>query len=403
MDSDIDQLSRDDLKALLEESERRISELTLETHRQAGSLKHMSKLSHRANEMTLLSKDLNTVELEDVVNIAVERISSLLHARFCSLYLYNQEKNSLVLHRHNHPQTIEEEVFLDQGRNNLISIAVAADQALLIESIPEFEMIRGRSIERLKTDQHLTKSCMVSPLMVGSADGFRKVMGVLCLAERLDGQHFDADDFNICIQLSELLGTAINNSLLLRALRELADTDGLTKLPNHRVFREMLVREIVRFKRYGTHFSMVMLDIDHFKRFNDDHGHLVGDKVLREVAAVLQKALRDNLDMPARYGGEEFAIVLPETRLSGAMIVAERLRRFVENKELIHEEQSFSLTVSLGVDEFRSGCEARDLIDNADKALYLAKHSGRNQVCFWDAEVGKPRPALQFEHNKPTV
>jgi diguanylate cyclase (GGDEF)-like protein len=216
-------------------------------------------------------------------------------------------------------------------------------------------------------------------------------MGVLNLADRHDGRSFDGDDLNVAIQLSELLGTAISTSLLVSEMRSLADTDGLTRLANHRVFRENLDRELKRFERYGGTFSLLMIDIDRFKRFNDEHGHLAGDAVLREVSRCIRLALREGVDLPARYGGEEFAVILPETGATGAMTVAERLRAAVERASVRVAERDLCVTVSIGVAEYARAHTASEFIDAADKSLYLAKRSGRNQVCYWDIEAQAPR------------
>ena len=309
------------------------------------------------------------------------------------LFLYDYEKNSLTLKNHNHAEPISEEVSLSRQPNTLMAMSVAADQPLLIENIDEFERACAVPIERLKSDKYLTNSCLISPLMVGSGDGQRRIMGVVNLADRVDGRNFDRDDLNVAVQLSELLGTAISTSLLVSEMRSLAETDGLTRLANHRVFRESLDREIKRCERYGSGFSLLMLDIDHFKNFNDQHGHLAGDQVLRQVSRAIRQTVRDGVDLPARYGGEEFAVILPETALEGAAAAAERLRAAIAGTDTVFDGKSLNVTVSAGAAEYRKGRTASELIDAADKALYLAKHSGRNQVCCWDDESRQPRPA----------
>jgi diguanylate cyclase (GGDEF)-like protein len=274
-----------------------------------------------------------------------------------------------------------------------MAIAVDADQPLLIENVDEFESLRSVPLERLKSDKYLTNSCLVSPLMVGSGEGRRRIMGVLNLADRTDGRNFDRDDFNVAVQLSELLGTAISTSRLVSEMKSLAETDALTRMSNHRVFREALEREIGRFERYGGPLSLVMLDIDNFKRVNDEHGHLVGDKVLREVSICIRRTVRESVDIPARYGGEEFAVILPSTGLTGTLTVCERLRSAVENTVVSVDGKELSVTVSIGAAEYRAGITASEFIDEADKAMYLAKRSGKNQVCYWDDEAGAPRLA----------
>lgn len=160
-----------------------------------------------------------------------------------------------------------------------------------------------------------------------------------------------------------------------RLQENLARRDGLTGLYNHRVFQESVRKEMDRFHRYNQSLSIIMVDIDHFKQFNDTYGHPVGDQVIRRVAAILARAPRTT-DKVFRYGGEEFCLLLPQTQLPDAVLVAERIRRLVESDH----QDGLCVTVSLGVATAMTGESVQDFIDRADKALYAAKSSGRNQV-----------------------
>jgi diguanylate cyclase (GGDEF)-like protein len=167
-------------------------------------------------------------------------------------------------------------------------------------------------------------------------------------------------------------------------LRGLAFRDGLTKLFNHRYFQEYIEKELNRAIRYKSAFSLIMLDIDHFKKINDNFGHLAGDIVLKEVGAIIEQTIR-KCDVVSRYGGEEFAIVLPETTLKGAVILAERLRKNVEQLHIKVKNRNIRLTVSLGITVWEpgvGGTNKADIIDAADKALYKSKNTGRNMVSF---------------------
>ena len=166
-------------------------------------------------------------------------------------------------------------------------------------------------------------------------------------------------------------------------LEELSNTDGLTKITNRRHFMEVFELEFMRAERYSAAMTYVMIDLDHFKRINDEYGHLVGDRALIACANVLREGLRAH-DVVARYGGEEFALLLPETDLAGARVVAERYRRRIEETTIAVGEQTVNMTASLGVaccphDQVNS---IDDLIRLADDALYRAKQDGRNRVVF---------------------
>lgn len=165
-------------------------------------------------------------------------------------------------------------------------------------------------------------------------------------------------------------------------LRGLAFEDGLTGLYNQRYFQEHLEREISRVDRYSHLLSLIMIDIDHFKKLNDTYGHQQGDTVLREVAEVFNNSIRKP-DIAARYGGEEFVIILPETDLKGCLILAERIRQFIEELEIKIDNQVLKVTISLGITSYdpSKGRKSKvEIIESADKALYNSKNTGRNKL-----------------------
>jgi diguanylate cyclase len=164
--------------------------------------------------------------------------------------------------------------------------------------------------------------------------------------------------------------------------------DALTKINNRKSFDEVLMQTFERAREDGTPFCLMLLDIDHFKSFNDSWGHQTGDQVLRLVAMTLKSNIRGQ-DLAARYGGEEFAAILPNTDLEGAVIVADNIRRAVQAKELLKRSTNEKLgrvTASFGVARYRDGDTPASLIERTDKCLYAAKHAGRNRV-FSEAEL----------------
>jgi diguanylate cyclase (GGDEF)-like protein len=165
-----------------------------------------------------------------------------------------------------------------------------------------------------------------------------------------------------------------------RELRELSVTDGLTGLYNHKHLLETLATEVARCRRLKHPFSILMIDLDHFKEYNDTHGHLAGDAVLSRISALFKESIR-NIDYAARYGGEEFCLLLPEVGIDGAVRAAERIRLLVAGETFGSEDQPASVTVSIGVAEFpEHGDGPEALIATADAALYDAKRRGRNRV-----------------------
>ncbi|MVV50355.1 PleD family two-component system response regulator [Pseudomonas sp. PB120] len=167
-------------------------------------------------------------------------------------------------------------------------------------------------------------------------------------------------------------------------LQRLMNSDGLTGLSNRRHFDEYLELEWRRSLRDQSQLSLLMIDVDYFKTYNDSFGHLEGDEALRKVAAAIRDASARPSDLPARYGGEEFALVLPNTSPGGARLVAEKLRQTVAALNIPHisPTEGSSLTISIGLSTVtpQPGSDCRQLILAADKGLYLAKNNGRNQV-----------------------
>lgn len=191
---------------------------------------------------------------------------------------------------------------------------------------------------------------------------------------------FLANDIQALESVADILATATQNARYVDRVRQLAYRDGLTGVFNRRYFDSRLVDEVTRAARYGGGVSVLMIDLDHFKKINDEFGHMLGDDVLRAVSAVFIRQLR-KVDVVCRYGGEEFAVVLPATQGASAAAVAEKLRRTVANVEFAG--LPYPVTVSIGVAEFPAhGITRDDIVRAADIALYNAKSAGRNQVCL---------------------
>jgi diguanylate cyclase (GGDEF)-like protein len=173
-------------------------------------------------------------------------------------------------------------------------------------------------------------------------------------------------------------------------LKRLSASDGLTGIANRRCFDETLTREWRRARRTKSSVALIMCDVDHFKLYNDTYGHQGGDDCLRNVARAICSVMDRPADIAARYGGEEFAVILPDTPVGGALVVAEKIRHAIHAMNMPHSASSFSkVTLSLGIAAFApEGDEPQQfLIERADRALYRAKHAGRDRVCRFDPAV----------------
>ncbi len=212
----------------------------------------------------------------------------------------------------------------------------------------------------------------------------KKVIGVFVLAAP-STPAFKRDAPHLIKLAQNEVTMVLDNARLYEAAKQLAVTDGLTKVYNHRFFQELLEKEYKRSDRYDTEFSLIMLDIDYFKKINDTYGHLLGDEILKDIASLILGCLR-SMDVVARYGGEEFAILLPETNLAEAVKTAERIRRTIENHDFVEVQRGkpLKVTISLGVTTYPSENinDRSDILTKADIALYEAKETGRNRVCY---------------------
>jgi diguanylate cyclase (GGDEF)-like protein len=197
-----------------------------------------------------------------------------------------------------------------------------------------------------------------------------------------EGEPFSQAERDVFLYLVGQASASIENIALHDLVSEQAVTDELTGLSNNRRFRELISKEAARAQRFGHELSLIILDIDDFKRVNDTYGHLQGDEVLRTIGTVLDSESR-GVDEPARYGGEEFAVALPETGLSGALELAERIRQRIESEAIprIDGRGTVRVTASLGAASMPGSADsARALIAAADAALYEAKRAGKNRV-----------------------
>ncbi len=208
-----------------------------------------------------------------------------------------------------------------------------------------------------------------------------RVMGAFRVGSRR--RHaYDPEDFELLKRCADLTAVAVETQRLLQATRRLSEQDGLTGVSNHRHFVNLLRQEIDRARRTERPLSLLMIDIDDFKRINDAHGHQAGDRVLRHVAQLVGRMLRRS-DTVARYGGEEFAVLLPEAALNEAESVAESLRAEIERSPVAVPERTLPIRVriSIGVATLPGDAVgAADLVGAADRGLYEAKRTGKNRV-----------------------
>ncbi len=307
--------------------------------------------------------------VDDVTSLIVDGANGILGAEISCVYLLDQEKWLLRLRA-------------SQGRpEHFFAAAVPVSETLLGRAftegtVQETDIPDGGRSARWVCEPSDLRSHAAIPLRTGDL-----IVGVLVVASSTYREMTPAEIERLQV-IANQSSLALQNALLHEELERLSVTDRLTELYNHGYFQQRLEEELGRASRFAHTLSLIMLDIDDFKVFNDTFGHPRGDKVLQMVSDAIRENLRE-MDVAARYGGEEFVVVLPETDLEGARAVAERIRRSVEALSFIGGDgiPSVRKTISVGVASYpRNATTQGKLIETADHAMYVSKRSGKNRV-----------------------
>jgi len=197
---------------------------------------------------------------------------------------------------------------------------------------------------------------------------------------------FELEEMKVVVEKAVERQRLLHESRMVKHYKHLSITDGLTKVYNHRYFHEFLDRELQRARRTSSTFTLLFADVDNFKQYNDVNGHLAGDEILRELAPIFLKTTRKT-DFVARYGGEEFAIILPDTATEGSLNVARHIMQAIRINKWMYTESlpCKTITLSIGVVSYsKDALLKEELIGKADEAMYHAKKTGKNKICYFD-------------------
>jgi two-component system cell cycle response regulator len=366
------------MRALLHDARQALRQTEEELLRAREEAESRRKLVDILHEVT---GDLSPDEIYHLLARRVARALSLSH---CSVILAKPgDRVGVIATAYEEGGLRKRE--LDLERYPEIRAALDRGRPVLIEDLAESPLYANvRDLWEREGTEVRVRSVIALPFALD-----RLQAGVFFLRRTIDEPSLTQEDVEFAdavvkaavasIQKAQLLETAKKDNARLEAL---AHTDPLTQVLNRRALTLRLTAELERSRRYESVLSLLLIDLDHFKLVNDNHGHLVGDEVLRGVARLLAAAVR-SVDLVARYGGEEFVVVLPETSLEGALIFAERVREQIAEQAFVGAGgRSLQLTVSIGVATFPSnGVEmVEELFARADEALYQSKAGGRNRV-----------------------
>ncbi|HEV2884200.1 MAG TPA: diguanylate cyclase [Pyrinomonadaceae bacterium] len=350
------------------------SELQREVDRLRVELEYRSQL---ADSLQRFLERISSTEPAKTYEAILVHAKELLQADRVSLWVYDEETQDLTMRASAGFERAAEVTRARLGEGTLGRVLEGA-KPLVVEDLETSGMIPAPAHRNYRT-----RSFISYPIMVGS----RKI-GVLNLTDKQGGRTFDDVD----LSLLEIVGPHIAVALERAAWQERATqfqlmsiTDPLTGLLNRRYLEERLTEELNRSKRYNYSMSCLMIDIDDFKKYNDTNGHPAGDVALKITAHCLKAALR-SADIACRYGGEEFCILLPQTTLSEAGVIAERMRQRVQETVYPHgkSQPMGSVSISIGISTFARHIDtAESVIAAADRALYNAKHHGKNRIEFY--------------------
>ncbi|MCX5767663.1 MAG: diguanylate cyclase [Gemmatimonadetes bacterium] len=338
----------------------------------------------RRKVVDILHEVTGDLTSDEIYHILARRVARTLKLSRCSVILAKPgDTVGVVATAFDNPSLRNFEIHLD--RYPEIMAALAHGTPVLVEDVqsnPLYVDIRREWASN--GTQVPVRSVIALPFTIGTVQA-----GVFFLRRMVDEEPLTKEDVAFADSVIKAAVAAIHRAQLIETtkadnarLEVLAHTDPLTQVLNRRALTARLAAELERARRYDSSVSLLMVDLDHFKRINDTLGHLAGDDMLREIAAMLQESIR-SVDVVARYGGEEFVVVLPETNAAGAVAFAERLRERIASMIFAEAYGGARVTVSIGVAAYTApGVPSIDaLFGLADEALYRAKADGRNKVC----------------------
>jgi diguanylate cyclase (GGDEF)-like protein len=320
-----------------------------------------------------------TLEPREVYDGILSKVSEIMKARRSSLMILNEQANEL---------SVEAALGFNHERGGPVRVKLG-DQiagAVLERSKPIVvtDAERDERIPRHRRGNYDTKSFISFPIVIGA-----RKLGVINLTHRVDGLEYSKEDLGLIEMMAPHLALLIDRAewhKKAEQFQQMSLTDALTGLPNRRYLEDRLFEEVERSKRHNTPLSFMIIDIDWFKKYNDVYGHTNADRMLIKTAQTLRRCVRA-IDMSARFAGDEFCIVLPETEIGDAAVIAERLRAEVSNIDFRSEqgEPMGRVTISIGLSSFSASRQSPlAIIETADRALYGAKTHGRNCVVSYD-------------------
>lgn len=346
----------------------------------APDLAMMRRKNEAYQRLVEVSAYINeTLDRNTVLTRIIETAKNIIHSDACSLILLDDEE----------PEFMNFNIALGESGDVLKTQRIKAEEGiaghvvrsgapLIVNDVRYDDRFSQRFDE---ATGFITRCILCVPIRIREKNGLKTIGAIEILNRSGDRDLYDDNDRDLLVAFSNLAAVAIENSKCYQH----AITDRLTKMYNFGFFQDQIYLEIAKALLEGSQFSLIMMDIDNFKRFNDTYGHPVGNRVLKHIASILRDSARDS-DIVTRYGGEEFAAILPGTSKKDAHHFAERFRKRLESACFDDEDGRchVRVTVSIGVSSFPDdGRTAEDVVARADAAMYIAKTTGKNRVILY--------------------
>lgn len=315
----------------------------------------------------------STLDLKAILKTVMDKTRDLIQGEAWSILLVDEERQDLVFE----VATGEKGKKLEKKRlkkgQGIAGWVAQEGVPLIVPDVRKDQRFFSGFDEKTK---FTTRSVMAVPII-----SKEQVIGVVEVINKKGGDSFGRKDLDLLLKLVDQAAIAVEHARIYQKMADLAVTDDLTNLFNMRYLARTLEVEIERARRHGASVSLIFIDLDHFKEINDQHGHLMGSRVLIEVAQILLRNIR-SIDVVARYGGDEFVVVLPQTDPAAAFAIAERVRRSIAGHTFLKGEGlQIRLTASCGIAAYPDHAKSKeDLIRLADEAMYRVKHEVRDSV-----------------------